>query len=137
MQEYMYGLPVASCHLPTFCLLMCLGAVPHIPNISNVFTKFANIGHRFSHQSGLYESSRQNPAAILGGFSFRFYLGVLKICTTAHISNLTCFGQTRPSLKKTRRFSTTATVPAASLFSCEQGLGIPRHYQSAIYMYSP
>ena len=51
--------------------------VPNIPNIHNILT---NIGHRFGHQSGLYESSGQNSAAILIAYSFRVYFVFSNIC---------------------------------------------------------
>ena len=38
------------------------------------------IGHRFGHQSGEHESSEQNSAAILNGFSLRVDLVVSEIC---------------------------------------------------------
>ena len=56
--------------LPFPSALANVGAAPDIPNIHNMLT---NIGHRVGHQSGLDESSGQNPAVILKGFRFRVY----------------------------------------------------------------
>ena len=39
-----------------------------------------NIRHRFGHHWGLYESARQNIAAILNGFAFRVYSVFSNIC---------------------------------------------------------
>ena len=47
----------------------------------------ANLGHRFGHQSGLYDSSGQNSAAILSVFAPRDYLVLLKICTNGEYYN--------------------------------------------------
>ena len=82
-------LPIAYCPLPSqlpivYCPIdSCLpgvadvGAVPDIPIIHKILT---NIGLRFGHQSGLYESSGQNSAAILIAYSFRVYSVFSKIC---------------------------------------------------------
>ena len=42
--------------------------------------EYWQIGHRLGHQSGLYESPRQNPAAILNGLACRVYQ---QICTNS------------------------------------------------------
>ena len=80
------------------------GPVPNIPNISNILT---NIGHRFGHQSGLYESSAQNSAAILIAYSFRVYLLFSKICINCkYHKKKHGFVKKRTCLEKRCRFKT-------------------------------
>ena len=48
-----------------------IGTIPDMPIIDNILTI---VGHRFGHQSGLYESARHKSAAIRNVFAFRVYV---------------------------------------------------------------
>ena len=68
--QYVHHIQYVSMYVCTY--------VPDIPITPNVST---NIGHRFGHQSGVYESSGRNAAANLNVFATRVYLVFAKICT--------------------------------------------------------
>ena len=59
-------------------------AVPHVGTVQCQICKIhnisTNIGHRFGHQSGVDESSRQNSGAISNVFAFCVYLVFPKTC---------------------------------------------------------
>ena len=45
-----------------------------LPDMQNTHNILTNIGHRFGHQSGLYESSGLNSTSFLFGFALHVYL---------------------------------------------------------------
>ena len=67
--------------LPLTCSLFPRGTEPDVQNINNILT---NVRHRFGHQSGLYENSRQEPS-IFNVFAFRVYLMFLTIDTNTKL----------------------------------------------------
>ena len=64
-------------------ICMCIYAhvartIPH-PDMPNIHNIFANVGHRFGHQSGLDESSGRKSTTFRLRIAFRVYLMFSKI----------------------------------------------------------
>ena len=96
-----------------------------IPSVTNAIDMCINIGHRFSHQSGLYEGSADKYLSF-DLFAFHLYLVFLNMCINHK------HPQANMYLSKTDMFERAICfcaffflTPAASLLSHTQCLGIP------------
>ena len=113
----MYSMYSMYCTVCTVCTIQYVPSTEY--QIYQVYTIYGqiltNIGHRFGHQSGLYESSGQNPAAILIAYSFRVIWCFQKYEQRANIrTNTYIFLQKRTCLKR-----------GASLFKKQSACGKP------------